>query len=125
MTDGPTLERGEPIAERRGGEAAAERREAERRDRRSSDRRARVVRIAAVGDFHCGEEDVGKYRELFARANEDADVLLLAGDLTRRGTPAEMKIVVGELADVKIPMLAVLGNHDHESGQAEAALAIL
>ena len=114
MTDGATLTQGEPIADRRAGA-----------DRRRDDRRGRRVRIAAVGDFHCGEEDAGRYRELFARANDDADVLLLAGDLTRRGTPAEMKVVTGELADVKIPTLAVLGNHDHESGQVEAVLAIL
>ena len=85
----------------------------------------RVVRVAAVGDFHCGEQDVGAYRELFARANDEADVLLLAGDLTRRGTPAEMNVVCGELADVRIPILAVLGNHDHESGTVAEAEEIL
>jgi Icc-related predicted phosphoesterase len=83
------------------------------------------VRVAAVGDFHCGEEDAGKYRELFARANHEADVLLLAGDLTRRGTPAEFRVVAGELQDVTIPVLTVLGNHDHESGEADTGLAIL
>ncbi|HEU0299646.1 MAG TPA: metallophosphoesterase [Longimicrobium sp.] len=87
--------------------------------RRREDRRARVVRVAAVGDFHCGEKDGGLYREQFTRVNDEADVLLLAGDLTRRGTPAEIDVVVKELADVRIPILAVLGNHDHESGQPE------
>lgn len=91
--------------------------------RRTDDRR--VVRIAVVGDFHCGEADAGAYRPLFARANQDADVLVLAGDLTRWGTPAEMRVVVGELADVKIPVVAVLGNHDHEAGQVSEGLAIL
>jgi hypothetical protein len=96
------------------------------RARRKDDRLRRgLVRVAAVGDFHCGEEDVGRYREAFARANDEADVLLLAGDLTRRGTPAEFRVVAAELADVRIPILAVLGNHDHESGEAEAGLAIL
>jgi Icc-related predicted phosphoesterase len=95
-------------------------------DRRRTDRRRpRAVRIAAVGDFHCGVEDAGRYRELFARANDDADVLILAGDLTRRGTPAEMRVVCGELADVKIPILAVYGNHDHEGGEIDAANDIL
>ena len=93
--------------------------------RRDDRRRSGVVRVAAVGDFHCGEEDAGRYREAFARANDEADVLLLAGDLTRRGTPAEFRVVAGELQDVRIPILAVLGNHDHESGEAEAGLAIL
>lgn len=87
--------------------------------RRREDRRARVVRVAAVGDFHCGEKDGGLYREQFARVNDEADVLLLAGDLTRRGTPAEIDVVIKELADVRVPILAVLGNHDHESGQPE------
>ena len=87
--------------------------------RRKEDRREQVVRVAAVGDFHCGEKDGGMYREAFARVNDEADILLLAGDLTRRGTPAEIDVVVRELQDVRIPILAVLGNHDHESGQPE------
>jgi Icc-related predicted phosphoesterase len=93
--------------------------------RKEDRRRAGIVRVAAVGDFHCGEEDVGRYREAFVRANDDADILLLAGDLTRRGTPAEFRVVAGELADVRVPILAVLGNHDHESCEVEAGTAIL
>lgn len=104
---------GEPMAE---GRPSLNRRRSDRQD---------VVRIAAVGDFHCGEEDAGRYRESFARANAEADVLVLAGDLTRRGTPAEMHVVTQELADVRIPILAVLGNHDYESGLAEEGMAIL
>lgn len=93
--------------------------------RRDDRRREGIIRVAAVGDFHCGEEDVGRFRKAFARANDEADVLLLAGDLTRRGTQAEFRVVAGELQDVRVPILAVLGNHDHESGDAEAGLAIL
>ena len=96
------------------------------RTRRREDRlRGGIVRVAAVGDFHCGEEDAGRYREAFAKVNDEADVLVLAGDLTRRGTPAEFRVVAGELADVRIPILTVLGNHDHESHQTDAGLAIL
>jgi uncharacterized protein len=84
--------------------------------RRAEDRLRRVVRIAAVGDIHCGEQDGGSYREHFAKVNDEADVLLLAGDLTRRGTASETEVVIRELQDVRIPILAVLGNHDHESG---------
>jgi Icc-related predicted phosphoesterase len=87
-------------------------------ERRGPERRhPGAVRIAAVGDFHCGQDDVGVYRELFACANEEADVLVLTGDLTRWGAIAEFKVVVGELADVTIPIVAVLGNHDYESGE--------
>ncbi len=67
--------------------------------RRKEDRRDRVVRVAAVGDFHVGEKDGGMYREAFSRVNDQADVLLLAGDLTRRGTPAEIDVVIRELLD--------------------------
>jgi Icc-related predicted phosphoesterase len=96
----------------------------ERREGRS-DRRRQVVRVAAVGDFHCGEQDAGIYRAAFAKVNQEAEVLLLAGDLTRWGTPAEMRVAVGELADVTIPIVAVLGNHDYESDQVEEISCIL
>ena len=95
------------------------------RERRRTDRRRSVVRIAAVGDFHSAESSVGAFRAQFARVNEDADVLLLAGDLTNWGTPAEMRVAVAELAEVDIPIVAVLGNHDHEAGETEAACEIL
>ena len=90
-----------------------------------SEVREKTVRIAAVGDFHCGEEDVGAYRSMFARVNDDADVLLLAGDLTRWGTPSEVRIAAAELADVQIPIVAVLGNHDHEAGEVNQVCEIL
>lgn len=96
-----------------------------RHDRRAEDRRREVVRLAAVGDFHCGVEDVGAYRAGFARVNEEADVLLLAGDLTRWGTPEEMRVALGELADVQIPMVAVLGNHDLESDRGEELCGLM
>lgn len=105
-----------------GAEAAEERRHG---DRRRGDRRHESVRIAAVGDFHAGEEDAGAYRPLFARANDEADVLVITGDLTRWGTPAEMRVAVNELADVEIPIVAVLGNHDCESGLEDELCAIL
>src|SRR5690349_1249653 len=86
--------------------------------RRGADRRRDgKIRIAAVGDVHCGEADTGLYRDLLAAANDEADVLVLCGDLTRRGLAVEFKIVVGELTDVKIPIIAVLGNHDYEAGE--------
>ena len=121
-----------PAAEgRRDGEARLDR-ETQYGDRRLGlvDRRhgrgpSAPVRIAAVGDFHCGEGDVGAYRDLFARANDEADVLVLPGDLTRRGLPAEMRVVIGELADVKVPIVAVLGNHDYEANEAVECTAIL
>ena len=85
--------------------------------RAAQSRKPGTVRLAAVGDFHCGPDDVGMYRELFGCVNNEADVLVLTGDLTRWGALAEFKVVVGELADVTVPIVAVLGNHDYESGE--------
>ena len=86
---------------------------------------ARSIRIAAVGDIHCGVEDAGSYRDGFVRANSEADVLVLTGDLTRHGLASEMRVVIGELQDVKIPIVAVLGNHDYEAGEQEDGTTIL
>jgi Icc-related predicted phosphoesterase len=90
--------------------------------RRTSDR---VARVAALGDLHCGEDDRGAFRDHLARVNDDADILILCGDLTRRGLPAEFRTVIGELTDVKLPIAAVLGNHDYESGLTTEGESIL
>lgn len=95
------------------------------RGRREGDPAPDTLRIAAVGDFHCGEGDRGKYRSQFAQVNGEADVLVLAGDLTNLGTPAEIRVVAEELEEVQIPIVGVLGNHDHETGHAEEASQIL
>lgn len=110
------------IARAPGTDELEQRREGERRQ---GERRKPVVSIAAVGDFHAGEDAVGEFRPHFARVNAEADILLLAGDLTRWGTVSEMKVVVNELGDVEIPIVAVLGNHDHEAGQVDEICAVL
>ena len=76
-----------------------------------------MLRIAAVGNVHVGADSVGHLREGFATLADEADVLLLAGDLTKRGELAEADVLAGELRDLPVPIVAVLGNHDHESGQ--------
>ena len=78
-----------------------------------------MIRVAAVGDLHAGTDSLGKIRPMFDDVAERADVLLLAGDLTRRGTPDEARVLAKEVGDVGIPVVAVLGNHDHHSGQQD------
>lgn len=75
----------------------------------------RELRIAAVGDVHLDESLRGRYRERLDGIEEHADVLLLAGDLTRHGTLEEARVVADEFRDLPIPVVAVLGNHDHHS----------
>jgi Icc-related predicted phosphoesterase len=56
------------------------------------------------------------------RVRDEADVLVLAGDLTNYGKPQEMETLLNVLVRLRIPVVAVLGNHDYESGQ-EAELS--
>jgi Icc-related predicted phosphoesterase len=74
------------------------------------------IRFAAVGDLHCTEASAGTLRHFFAQASEAADALMLCGDLTDYGTVKEAKVLADELSVVSVPMVAVLGNHDYESG---------
>jgi Icc-related predicted phosphoesterase len=76
-----------------------------------------VVRVAAVGDIHLGRAAYGPpIQNLFAEVAERADVLALCGDLTDRGEPEEGRQLGRALATIGVPIVAVLGNHDYESG---------
>ncbi|WP_462203188.1 metallophosphoesterase family protein [Frankia sp. CcWB3] len=75
-----------------------------------------MIRIAAVGDIHLGVDSRGTFAPLLRGLAGRADVLLLAGDLTQRGLPAEAEIVAAEVADAGVPVVAVLGNHDYHGG---------
>jgi len=80
-------------------------------------RERKTVRLAAVGDLHCTKNSQGMLQPLFSHLAESADILVLCGDLVDYGQVEEAKILARELASVKIPMLAVLGNHEFECGQ--------
>src|SRR5437762_9318349 len=78
-----------------------------------------VVRVAALADLHCTKTSQGVFQPLFARITEAADILLLAGDLTDYGLPEEAQVLAKELTALRVPVAAVLGNHDMESGKSE------
>lgn len=83
------------------------------------------VRIAAVGDIHVRENMKGHYHKLFTEISENADVLVLCGDLTDLGLRTEAEYLANDLRACRIPVVAVLGNHDHQSGQPEEVKRIL
>jgi Icc-related predicted phosphoesterase len=83
------------------------------------------VRIAAVGDLHCPRIPLTVLHTVFAHAASHADVFLLCGDLTDHGTEDEIRLLAKELTTVKVPIVAVLGNHDYEAGKPEAVVATL
>jgi Icc-related predicted phosphoesterase len=84
-----------------------------------------MIRIAAVGDVHLGEDLRGRLRPRLAGLAGDADVLLIAGDLTQHGTLAEGEIVAGEFADLDVPVVTVLGNHDYHGDQQDEITKVL
>ena len=86
---------------------------------------ASSVRVAAIGDLHCSKASLGALQALFSRIAESADVLALCGDLTDRGLPDEARLLAKELQAVKMPKVAVLGNHDFESDAAGEVTEIL
>ena len=83
------------------------------------------LRIAAIGDVHYGTSSQGAMPALFAEIGQRADVLLLCGDVTNHGLPDEARLFVKDLAAAKIPVLAVLGNHEYESGKEAEVRQIL
>jgi Icc-related predicted phosphoesterase len=84
-----------------------------------------MIRVAAVGDIHMGPDNQGLLRPAFDTLPDCADLLLLAGDLTRHGTPEEARVVAQEVRGLPVPVVAVLGNHDHHDEQPEKVAAIL
>lgn len=83
------------------------------------------MRIAAIGDLHAKEHADPGYRDMFAEMSEAADAIVICGDLTDSGSPGEAGRLAEDLAGAKVPVLAVLGNHDHQSGQVPEVKRIL
>jgi Icc-related predicted phosphoesterase len=84
------------------------------------------IRIAAAGDVHYGgERDRERARSAFAGLEGRADLILLAGDLTTHGEPEQAAVVAGAAAELGVPVLAVLGNHDWHSNRRDEVAAVL
>lgn len=75
------------------------------------------TRIAAVADIHVKTSDKGKWADYFREISKQADILLIGGDLTDTGDEVEAQILAEELKNCNIPVVTVLGNHDHEKGR--------
>jgi hypothetical protein len=83
------------------------------------------MKIAAIGDLHVTTASAGLVTELLRGVDQEADVLLLAGDLTNIGLPEEMEILLDDLHNLKIPVVAVTGNHDHENDNTELLIRMM
>lgn len=85
-----------------------------------------TVRVAAVADLHVAKSSQGQFQPLFLQINASADVLVMCGDFTDYGLPEEARVLARDLSSaVKIPIIAVLGNHDYEAGRETEVAQIL
>ncbi len=85
----------------------------------------RHLRIAAMGDLHVSKTQQGGLQPLFSQIGTSADVLVLCGDFTDYGLPDEARVLARDLGTIKIPVIAVLGNHDYEAGKPDEIRQIL
>jgi Icc-related predicted phosphoesterase len=84
-----------------------------------------VIRIAAVGDLHYGLGSPDILRPSLQHLPERADLLLMAGDLTRCGGTEEISVLADDLRGLPVPVIAVLGNHDYHSNRERDVRRIL
>jgi uncharacterized protein len=84
-----------------------------------------MVRIAAAGDVHASEATRERIDAAFRAVQQEADLVLLAGDLTTLGEPEQARVLANAVAGLEIPVAAVLGNHDLHSGHGDEVAAIL
>jgi Icc-related predicted phosphoesterase len=84
-----------------------------------------MIRIAAAGDIHFDRNSAGRLRSHFHHLEKNADIFILAGDLTQTGHPDEVEILAEELRSCPVPIFAVLGNHDVHLNQVETLRRLL
>ncbi len=84
-----------------------------------------VLKVAAIGDLHVKDGQAAPCRDLFAEVSREADVLVLAGDLTDLGKPDEARLLAEDLRSCAVAVVAVLGNHDYECGHVEEVSDII
>jgi Icc-related predicted phosphoesterase len=83
------------------------------------------MRIAALADLHYSPQSYDKIREQMGRIRDEAELLVMAGDLTNFGRPNEMESLLTMLVRLRLPIVAVLGNHDYESGQQNQLIEMM
>jgi Icc-related predicted phosphoesterase len=83
------------------------------------------MRIAATADIHFSPESFGRISDSLSHVRDEADVLIIAGDLTNFGKPEEMRSLLIALTRLRTTIVAVLGNHDYESGKEQELMRMM
>ena len=84
-----------------------------------------MIRVAAAGDIHAGGPGDERLVGVFADAGREADLILLAGDLTLHGEPEEVAALVEAVQEIETPVVAVLGNHDWHGNRCDELTKVL
>jgi Icc-related predicted phosphoesterase len=85
----------------------------------------RPIRIAAAGDIHCSPDRRDLVEESFAAVAEEADLVLLAGDITTYGEPEQAQVLADACRALAVPVVAVLGNHDWHANRRDEVVGVL
>jgi Icc-related predicted phosphoesterase len=83
------------------------------------------IRIAAAGDIHCDVHEAERVAGAFERVADEADLVLLAGDLTTHGQPEQARVLADVCRGYRLPVVAVLGNHDWHSDRTGELTEVL
>ena len=83
------------------------------------------MRIAATADLHFAPQSATVLRDQLDKVRNDADLLIIAGDLTNYGRPVEMEPLLNTMVRLRVPIVAVLGNHDYESEQSAELIRMM
>jgi len=84
-----------------------------------------VVRVAAAADIHASDVSADRVERAFADLRDEADVVLLAGDLTTSGEPEQAEVIAAASRNLDVPIFAVLGNHDYHAERTDELREVL
>src|SRR5260370_20703167 len=83
------------------------------------------MRIAALADLHFSPQRYDRIREPLGRVRDEADVLVLAGDLTNYGKKEEMESLLNALVRIRVPIVAALRYHQYERKHQDELILIM
>jgi len=84
-----------------------------------------MIRIAAAADIHASDVSADRVEQAFSELQGEADVVLLAGDLTTSGEPEQAEVIGAACRQLDVPIFAVLGNHDHHAERIDELTDVL
>jgi Icc-related predicted phosphoesterase len=84
-----------------------------------------MIRVAAAADIHASDVSRERVERAFAELEGEADVVLLAGDLTTSGEPEQAEVIAAACRGLDVPIFAVLGNHDHHAERTQELEEVL